>query len=339
MLVARTSRTRLAPRRSQFGKVLLKFLRNGYEKLRLADVAGHSEAPRRASSLVDSQHATIRIRQIRHIRHTQVDRRGLLEIRQHRGHSCSNARRWTLLWVRLSVVHGASCPSRCTHRSYAHINVWCERGMKRLSGSKLCCVGSATSSPSRVMLDQPRTNAATVSRLSREGDIAALVDLLGDETAAGRWSVRAQAAAALGKLRAASAVPQLIRLLAHDDRPEVRTLAAAALGEIGSIEGVEPLLSALHDADAATRLNAAISLGKLRDPRALFPLVELLEEPSAETRMIAAEALGVLFSRGRRGGRGLLDDHAELRDHEPPHRLVAASVDLARLSLQSLMHL
>jgi hypothetical protein len=66
------------------------------------------------------------------------------------------------------------------------------------------------------------------------------------------WSpiIRADSAAALGALRMAQGVPALIRLL-EDSRSDVREAAARALGDIGALDALEPLIAALR------RLNSA----------------------------------------------------------------------------------
>jgi hypothetical protein len=79
-----------------------------------------------------------------------------------------------------------------------------------------------------------------VSGLLRREDTGTLI------RATRHWSgaTRAETAAALGALRCADAVPDLIRLL-DDRQPEVREAAARALGDIGSTDAVDPLIEAL----------------------------------------------------------------------------------------------
>jgi len=54
----------------------------------------------------------------------------------------------------------------------------------------------------------------------------------------------------------------------------VRAAAAAALGEIGDPVAVDPLVSALGDAQVV-RVNAAVALGQIGDERAIGPLIRL----------------------------------------------------------------
>lgn len=99
------------------------------------------------------------------------------------------------------------------------------------------------------------------------------------------WSaaIRGEAAAALGALRTASAVPELIRLL-KDHQPEVRESAARALGDIGPPEAAGPLVEALralkgqrNDRPGAKEYEfeaIAEALGRLNSPEGVAAVVE-----------------------------------------------------------------
>ena len=76
-------------------------------------------------------------------------------------------------------------------------------------------------------------------------------------------TVRAQAAAGAGLVRAAHLLPPLTDLLAHDQDAQVRTAAAYALGEIGSAGSAGPLVAAMGDRDKLTAGTARASLVKL----------------------------------------------------------------------------
>jgi len=75
-----------------------------------------------------------------------------------------------------------------------------------------------------------------------------------------------------------------------------RRKAAIALGRIGDVKAVEPLITALKskDEDQTVRLLATRALGKITDVRAIDPLIEALSDENEEIRMMAAEALGKL---------------------------------------------
>jgi hypothetical protein len=94
-------------------------------------------------------------------------------------------------------------------------------------------------------------------------------------TAHWRGSIRAEAAAALGALRAGSAVPELVQLL-HDPRTEVREAAARALGDIGHTEAVDPLIEALGALQSNEYELEAIAeaLGKLDSPKGIAAVIE-----------------------------------------------------------------
>jgi hypothetical protein len=103
--------------------------------------------------------------------------------------------------------------------------------------------------------------------------------------ATGHWcaGIRAQAAAALGALRAECAVPELLQLL-NDRGTDVREAAARALGDIGRAEAVDPLIRALgvltSSKDVPERPKefefAAIAeaLGKLNTPEGVASVIE-----------------------------------------------------------------
>jgi HEAT repeat protein len=99
------------------------------------------------------------------------------------------------------------------------------------------------------------------------------------------WSapIRADAATALGAFRTGSAAPELIRLL-KDRETEVREAAARALGDIGRMEAVNPLIDALGaiEGDRNDRPGSkeyefeaiAEALARLNDPKGVAAVVE-----------------------------------------------------------------
>ena len=119
-------------------------------------------------------------------------------------------------------------------------------------------------------------------------DVNGLIDSEDSKTlirATRHWSAetRADAAAALGQLRSADAVPALIRLL-EDRRTEVREAAARALGDIGKPEAVDPLIEALgalktprNDRPGAKEYEfeaIAEALGRLNSPEGVAAVIE-----------------------------------------------------------------
>lgn len=89
------------------------------------------------------------------------------------------------------------------------------------------------------------------------------------------------AARALGSLRAASDVPQLVDALAKGDR-NARFYAAYALGEIKDAAARDALLGALRDPEWCVRDQAAWALREIRDPGIAVPLKAMLKEPGCD---------------------------------------------------------
>jgi len=120
-------------------------------------------------------------------------------------------------------------------------------------------------------------NAAVPS----EAEIDRVIGLLRDPD---RF-VRRAAASALGELRVRRAVPALVETLKDDATVwDAAGDAAAALGQIGGDEVIDPLISALDHQFAAGP--ALVALGRLRHPRAVEPLIRYLDRtgnPSAAT--------------------------------------------------------
>ena len=95
--------------------------------------------------------------------------------------------------------------------------------------------------------------------------------------------------AALGNLKASSAIPAISTVLA-DVQLGRRYVAAWALGEIGGATAVDPLLKALGDQDDEVRKYATRSLIKL-NRLAVLPLIDFLkltQNPLAEASAIRA---------------------------------------------------
>jgi HEAT repeat protein len=99
------------------------------------------------------------------------------------------------------------------------------------------------------------------------------------------------AARALGKLGDVRAVEPLLAAL-RDEDVEIRGFAASALGGCGDARAVEPLIGALRDDHEAVRRMAASALGRLGDVRAVEPLIDALRDDHELVREFAAIALG-----------------------------------------------
>jgi cyclophilin family peptidyl-prolyl cis-trans isomerase/HEAT repeat protein len=104
-------------------------------------------------------------------------------------------------------------------------------------------------------------------------------------------NVRERAALAAGRIGNEVAVPELIRLLQHDDEPSVREMAAFALGEIESSLGADALVATLKD-HRELRARVVEALGKIT--------AALPKEQEARAHELAAQVLGVLTFEARR---------------------------------------
>ena len=135
--------------------------------------------------------------------------------------------------------------------------------------------------------DFERKKRNTLASTSNLGDKIGEYEALKDDE---EWSVREQAANALGKLRAHKSVEPLVHALRHDKDGGVRTAAIWALERIGHPDAVPGLVDALMD--ATLREDAARVLKKLGDSRATTALVEGLHASNWIVRRHAAEALG-----------------------------------------------
>jgi HEAT repeat protein len=75
----------------------------------------------------------------------------------------------------------------------------------------------------------------------------------------------------------------------------MRCNAAEALGRIGDVRAVEPLLIALKESITDVRNISAEALGKIGDARAIEPLITALDDNSWNVRSAAARALVSMY--------------------------------------------
>jgi hypothetical protein len=134
-----------------------------------------------------------------------------------------------------------------------------------------------------------RQNITEVSKIAHPISTDNIKNALGDEDE----SVRSSAADALGELGDLRAVEPLLTALEDEDE-SVRSSAADALGNLGDPKAVEPLLTALGDEAYIVRYFAGYALRNLGDPRAVEPLLTALEDENERVRSSAAHALGNL---------------------------------------------
>ncbi|MCZ6689459.1 MAG: HEAT repeat domain-containing protein [Planctomycetota bacterium] len=104
---------------------------------------------------------------------------------------------------------------------------------------------------------------------------------------------------ALGRPEAASPggemakeVVRTLITLAREAEPDLRALAADALGKIGGEDSLQALRSIVGDKDPETRRQAAYALGRIRSSKGAEALQGLLDDSSPKVRAAAAYALG-----------------------------------------------
>lgn len=107
---------------------------------------------------------------------------------------------------------------------------------------------------------------------------------------------REQVIAALGNLKVSRAVPQISRVLT-DKSLQRRYVAAWALGEIGSPEGISPLIAALDDDEAEVRRHAVRALIRL-NTQPVAKLLAYFAEASPRGAAGAVRALGDIGDPG-----------------------------------------
>jgi HEAT repeat protein len=140
---------------------------------------------------------------------------------------------------------------------------------------------------------------AHLERLRTEGitsvELTALAALLAGDDPARRAGARMALAALASPAcpAAEDAGRRLIEALGSSD-PDLRVMAASAMGESGNQALVPPLVSALRDAHPNVAAAAADALGELEHPSALRPLIERLEASDFWVRMAAVVAIGRL---------------------------------------------
>lgn len=111
----------------------------------------------------------------------------------------------------------------------------------------------------------------------------------------GNNAIRMGAVKKLGVFKEKKAVPYLSNLLEQDNNLWVRVDCAIALGNIGDVLAVEPLLIALESNNPPVRREAATALGKIGDLRSVENLmVRLRKDNNHLVRIRIIEALGLL---------------------------------------------
>jgi ubiquinone biosynthesis protein UbiJ len=134
--------------------------------------------------------------------------------------------------------------------------------------------------------------AAALGRVGVAQAVPALLAALRDAHWYGRWV----AARALGRVGDAQAVPALLEALRGSD-VRVRGAAARALGQVGDAQVVPALIEALRDTFRYVRRAAAEALGQVGDAQVVPALIEALRDTFRYVRQAAARALGQIAGR------------------------------------------
>ncbi len=122
------------------------------------------------------------------------------------------------------------------------------------------------------------------------------LDTLFERLRSQRWEARKAAAQAMAQA-GAPAVKYLTRALS-DENPDLRLIAAKALGWMKSPAVATALVGALADEDAGVRKAAAEALAKTGGAGAVASLILALMDEDWSVREAAAEALGVIGDAG-----------------------------------------
>lgn len=120
---------------------------------------------------------------------------------------------------------------------------------------------------------------------------------------------------ALKILRDLRAVPYLIELLEREEIGMIRWETALALGELGDVQAVEPLIAALKTPEDSSG-PAAIALARLGTDQAIDAVIEALSSSNEMVRDMAVQ--GLRIARSKRAVKPLV---AELKDPDPQFRI------------------
>jgi HEAT repeat protein len=149
----------------------------------------------------------------------------------------------------------------------------------------------------RIPIARPPANNLLVRLAGEIGDPAAVPVLLEALQASVDASFRSRVVEALGKLRAAAAVPGILRCLKDSDS-WVRRASVEALSTIGPREHEEELLDLFRDPAPETRV-AVCRVAESLNPVVVGSYVErLLADPAPEVRAEALRAVSILSLRG-----------------------------------------
>jgi HEAT repeat protein len=111
------------------------------------------------------------------------------------------------------------------------------------------------------------------------------------QLSSGSAKARKKAAKELWREPNSRTVTALGRAVLNDPDPEVRQIAASALGRIQAPERLEPLLKALQDKDPDVLRSVILALRRVNDERVIDELVRLLQHRDFIVRTTAAQGI------------------------------------------------
>ena len=132
-----------------------------------------------------------------------------------------------------------------------------------------------------------------IKKMKAKKDIPALIKALEYQK---DWTVRRQAAQALGEIGDTRAVAPLIAML-KDEQQFVRQAVMEALAAIGTL-AVEPLMTAVTSKHHQTEIAAVVILGIIKDPRAIKLLINVLGKSYKRDNKLSIAASQALISIG-----------------------------------------
>jgi HEAT repeat protein len=150
------------------------------------------------------------------------------------------------------------------------------------------------------LLNHPDKAVRAGAMLSLMGLKSLALDILRQSLGNPNPDVRELAASALGALEDQQALVPLQQSLSNDAAPEVRVAAAQALKELAGAQALDALLAKLDDPEPQVRQAIVEILGGLNTARAIPPLLSRLQDPSLglDMQLSLIKALQQLHAAG-----------------------------------------
>jgi HEAT repeat protein len=158
-----------------------------------------------------------------------------------------------------------------------------------------------------------RVRYAAVSLMDTIGDIDLVksLEVLRNCLQDAEYDVKAAAADALGGLKLAEALPELIDLYHQTEEWLLKLSIVAALGSMQDQRAMPLFAEALESTVELIRMTAVQAIGDMCDPAGVDLLAKVVAEPDAQIRFRVAEALGKI---GGEQAQGLLQQMANDAD-------------------------